>query len=158
MRDLSRNKGFSLVELIIVIAIMAILAMVITPAIIRYIEKSREATDIDACDEVFRAMSNELLSDKIVFNNANPSSEFKITVDHTGLSVTTVGVTDSSSHADAVLQSLGLEPDASNQYFAPGMKAKSRKVSENQTGNSTGSFSVVLTADGQMTKNIYFPN
>ena len=35
------NKGFSLVELIIVIAIMAILAAAIAPALTRYIDKSR---------------------------------------------------------------------------------------------------------------------
>lgn len=158
MKNLSRNKGFSLVELIIVIAIMAILAMVIAPAIIRYIEKSREATDIDACDEVFRAMSNELLSDKIVFDDADPTSQFKVTVDHTGMTVTTVGVTDPTQHTDAIFKSLGVEADASNQFFSVGLRAKSRRVSENQTGASTESFNVVLTADGEMTKNIYFPN
>ncbi len=36
------NGGFSLVELIIVIAIMAILAGAIAPAVIRYIDKARE--------------------------------------------------------------------------------------------------------------------
>ena len=41
-----KDKGFSLVELIIVIAIMAILAASIAPALIRYINKSRKADDI----------------------------------------------------------------------------------------------------------------
>lgn len=45
-----KNKGFSLVELIIVIAIMAILAAAIAPALIRYINKSRKADDIAAAD------------------------------------------------------------------------------------------------------------
>lgn len=40
------NKGFTLIELIVAIAIMAILVGVLTPTLIRYIEKSREATDI----------------------------------------------------------------------------------------------------------------
>lgn len=38
------NKGFSLVELIIAIAIMAILAGVLAPGLLKYIEKSRIAT------------------------------------------------------------------------------------------------------------------
>lgn len=40
------NKGFTLVELIIAIAIMAILSSVIALAVIRYIEKARQAKDV----------------------------------------------------------------------------------------------------------------
>lgn len=39
------NKGFSLVELIIVIAIMAILIVVLAPQYLKYVEKSRLAAD-----------------------------------------------------------------------------------------------------------------
>ena len=46
------NKGFSLVELIVVIAIMAVLVGVLAPQLIRYVEKSREATDIQTCDSI----------------------------------------------------------------------------------------------------------
>ncbi len=46
------NKGFSLVELIIVIAIMAILASAIAPALIRYINKARKADDIAFADSL----------------------------------------------------------------------------------------------------------
>lgn len=41
------NKGFSLVELIIVIAIMAVLVGVLAPQFIKYVESSRQSTDID---------------------------------------------------------------------------------------------------------------
>lgn len=47
-----KNKGFSLVELIIVIAIMAILSAAIAPALIRYIVKARKADDIAAADSL----------------------------------------------------------------------------------------------------------
>lgn len=39
------NKGFSLVELIIVIAIMAILVGVMAPQLMKYVEKSRVSAD-----------------------------------------------------------------------------------------------------------------
>ena len=40
------NKGFTLVELIVVIAIMSILAAVISLAVIRYIENARQVMDV----------------------------------------------------------------------------------------------------------------
>lgn len=40
------NKGFSLVELIIVIAIMAILIVVLAPQYLKYVERSRNSTDM----------------------------------------------------------------------------------------------------------------
>ena len=44
------NKGFTMVELIVVIAIIAILAAAITPNIINYIEEAREQMDVhNAC-------------------------------------------------------------------------------------------------------------
>lgn len=46
------NKGFSLVEIIIVIAIMAILTGVIAPNLIKYVEKSKVSTDVQLCDTV----------------------------------------------------------------------------------------------------------
>ena len=64
------NKGFSLVELIIVIAIMAILAAAIAPALIRYINKARRADDLTAAGEIVSAantaMTNEAANDEIM--------------------------------------------------------------------------------------------
>ena len=52
------NKGFSLVELIVVIAIMAVLVGVLAPQLIKYVEKSREATDIQNCDSIASALKS----------------------------------------------------------------------------------------------------
>ena len=64
-----KNKGFSLVELIIVIAIMAILAAAIAPALIRYIDKSRRSDDVAAAETINTsaqaALANEDAYDEI---------------------------------------------------------------------------------------------
>ena len=58
-----KNKGFSLVELIIVIAIMAILAAAIAPALIRYIDKSRRGDDVQAAATINTAVTAVLANE-----------------------------------------------------------------------------------------------
>ena len=58
------NKGFSLVELIIVIAIMAILAGAIAPALIRYIDKSRKSNDVSAAKTIKTSVETALSYEK----------------------------------------------------------------------------------------------
>ncbi len=47
-----KNDGFSLIEIIIVIAIMAVLTAIIAPNLIQYLGKTKEATDIKNLEEV----------------------------------------------------------------------------------------------------------
>ncbi len=49
------NKGFSLVELIIIIAIMAILAATISVTLIRYIDKAKKAVDLQTAETIYSA-------------------------------------------------------------------------------------------------------
>lgn len=50
------KKGFSLVELIIVIAIMVALIAVMAPAFVKYVQKSRDAAFQTACEDYFTAL------------------------------------------------------------------------------------------------------
>lgn len=67
------NKGFSLVELIIVIAIMAVLAGALAPALITYIEKSRISTDKSTADTI-RSAVQSALADDTVYDAVVPST------------------------------------------------------------------------------------
>ena len=51
------NKGFTLVELIIVIAIIAVLAAVLAPQYIKYVEKSKVSADKDTAAAIEKAIN-----------------------------------------------------------------------------------------------------
>lgn len=53
----NRAKGFSMIELIIVIAIMAILIALIGTQLIPYIERTRSTKDYDSMDSLYKAYS-----------------------------------------------------------------------------------------------------
>ncbi len=56
MEKKMNNKGFSLVELIIVVAIMAVLIGVLAPAYLQYVEKSKKTTDCTAVGDIMNAI------------------------------------------------------------------------------------------------------
>lgn len=66
------NKGFSLVELIVVIAIMAVLVGVLAPTLIRNVEKSRESKDAQNIDSIKNAIE-VALQDEAAYAEAVPS-------------------------------------------------------------------------------------
>ena len=55
MKSTYKNNGFSLVELIVVIAIMAVLVGVLAPQFIKLVEKSRMATDVQNIETLCHA-------------------------------------------------------------------------------------------------------
>ena len=59
------NKGFSLVELIVVIAIMAVLVGLMAPTLIKNVEKSRESVDIQTLDSVRQSVVTALSNEKV---------------------------------------------------------------------------------------------
>jgi type IV pilus assembly protein PilA len=64
-RKVLGNKGFSLVELIIVIAIMAVLMAVLAPQLIKYVEKSRVQADNTAASELLNAVKIAVTNEDI---------------------------------------------------------------------------------------------
>ena len=78
-KERMNNKGFSLVELIIVIAIMAILAAALAPQLMKYIEKSRVSTDSTSCSSIESCVNAALADDKAYKEVAGLASTLSIT-------------------------------------------------------------------------------
>ena len=79
------NKGFSLVELIIVVAIMAILVGLLAPQYLKYVEKSRKSADANNLDQMVQAVQVYAADAEATL----PAGGYKITI---GKNNTDVGV------------------------------------------------------------------
>lgn len=108
------NKGFSLVELIIVVAIMAVLIGVLAPQYLRYVEKSRLQKDNTSISEFANVLKMSAAEEAVVSKLASGGETF--TFDTNG-KLQTTGVT-----ADLLNEiKLTMDPDevklTSNTYL-----------------------------------------
>ena len=83
------NKGFSLVELIVVVLIMAIIAVALAPQVMKWVDKSRLSADRETYDNLISnvqvALTDKSLGDTIT------ATKFTITTSATSASAGTDG-------------------------------------------------------------------
>lgn len=120
---MKKNKGFSMVELIIVIAIMAILAGALAPALIKYINKSRISTDIQTANTIATAIQTAL-SNETAYDDAD---NYEST---SWAAVSTIFNANGDSFQKAVTQTIGGSSEPT---------LKSKKCVASTTGATVGS-------------------
>lgn len=114
MRGKKNNKGFSLVELIVVIAIMAVLVGILAPTLIKYVDKSRRSTDVKNASEYMSAIQT-YASDH----------EEMAGISGATIVLTTTGATVSDDNIQAALVDAGLTSGAKDGGNSA-MKLKSK--------------------------------
>ena len=78
------NKGFTLVELVIVIAILAILVGLLAPQYTKYVEKSRKSADANNLEEIVKAFKTAVSDPDYVIQEGN----YQIVMKTTGTTIT----------------------------------------------------------------------
>lgn len=96
------NKGFSLIELIIVIAIMAVLVAIIAPNLTKYLGKSKSQTDKTNIDEIKKQFKNAI-SDAATDEITNVAGTYTVSGNSVTTTATSTGATKFAGYVSKAL-------------------------------------------------------
>lgn len=107
------NSGFSLIELVVIIAIVAALTAILAPQYLKYVNKAKVAVDVDNATEIVKAVEAEIADGSIPLagigstreitatdisnitafpkSKVDPDYVWKVTVDDAGIRQVTLG-------------------------------------------------------------------
>ncbi len=136
------NKGFSLVELIIVMAIMVALVAVLAPQYIRYLQRSRDSVVANAAEDVMTALKTDLI---------DPEGELRVASGATA--TVTIAAEDGNGKVTLTPSANITGPDSVGSYIADLVGLSDRKVKSSKTfeisiTNNSGQFSFSMTSNG----------
>lgn len=118
------NKGFSLVELIIVVAIMAVLIGVLAPQYLRYVEKTRLQRDNTGIADFANVLKIASTEEKVNTEITTAGLKFTFTQDDSGNWIATAPTSGATNLVDEVNKTVHLTDVklASNTYVGAGSK------------------------------------
>lgn len=129
----TNNKGFSLVELIVVIAIMAVLVGIIAPQFVKYVQQARKSSDTQNID-LLQNTANSVLADPGLKNlddtNTAGGAEFVITSGKVATGGNSVDLTGAAAgNFQTLLEiALGNNSDGDPKYPTPIDSTKTKFV------------------------------
>ncbi len=133
----NNNKGFTLVELIIVVAIVVTLAMVLAPMYGQYVERSRQANDLQVATNLMRAATVAVADPQIEWNMSE-----EMTIRWTFSGALSVGRWDSvddpreEAMLNAVAQTMGWVDE--NGVYDPDLVPTPESAAGRDVSTSTG--------------------
>lgn len=131
---MKNNKGFSLVELIIVIAIMAVLVGVLAPTYLQYVEKSKKSNDVSTVDSIINAIETIAVDPEYTKAFSDLSS---------GITVTLKNGTDIAFSDPTVGKGI-------SDIVGTDVQLKSSKWDASSPADNTIEFTAVATAEGKV--------
>ncbi len=143
------NKGFSLVELIVVIAIMAILVGVLAPSVLGQLDKAKASKDKQAFDAVASAVAYAYADQDVTTGKPSVSGTISLPITFGTSNVVASGSANTSSFNDVVLNMVGYSAIAleSNEF-----KGKTPTVSIDTV---TGKVTLTCQGNTQYASNHY---
>lgn len=134
-----KMKGFTLIELIAVLVIMAILALIVIPLVMSIIRKARVSADRRSIDAYGRAIELAIAS-YLLDNGTFPTSIDDLTIEYSG--------------AKVVCSTTQLNPDSS--VYLSGCKVNNRDVNYEYVTDKTPSYTAYSAGDTVKYSNIDF--
>ena len=123
------NKGFSLVELIVVVLIMAIIAVALAPQVTKWVQNSRQATDAQLNDSLISGL--QLLA---ATKQSYQSGTYTVEVSTSGVAFKKSGTADATFESD--LKGIYAGADTKSRTFTFEVKLDGGKVTSNFSSNT----------------------
>ncbi|MGN8754121.1 type IV pilin protein [Blautia sp. HCP3S3_C4] len=154
------NKGFTLVELVIVVAILAILVGILAPQYTKYVEKSRQSADVSNLENIVKGFKVAAAdTDYNVIPAGDAVATYTITMTATGTTIaaTNAPAADTNKNnawKDAIKEYTGYDFSATGGVTEIKLKSKKWKtdgtvLTEKPTG--TIAAKVSIKSDGSVT-------